>query len=305
MNIEFVFWIIFSIVFLAVFFIDMTLTNKRKGALNVKAAFLWSVLWFSIALSFAVVLYFFFPEGDKKAFEYLAAYLVEYSLSVDNLFVFIMIFSVMGITENHQPRILKWGIIGAVVLRILFILAGVELLKNFSFLMYVFGAILVITAYKMLTSSDKKIDPNKNIFVKITKKFIPLKSDVATDHFFVIHDKKKYATIALITLILVESTDLIFAIDSIPAVLAITNNSFIAITSNLFAILGLRSLFFALSGFLGLFRFLKYGISVILLFIGVKMMLSAVIHIPVQLSLIVIVLCIIVSVLASVIIKKK
>jgi tellurite resistance protein TerC len=242
--------------------------------------------------------------GDVKSFEFITGYLVEYSLSVDNLFVFIMIFNVMGITGKNQPRILKWGIIGAVVFRILFIIAGVGLIESFKFMIYVFGLILIYTAYKMLTSKDEKIDPDKNVFVKLAKKVIRIKTDSDTDHFFVRHNKHLYGTIAFVTLILVESTDIIFAVDSIPAVLAITRDSFIAITSNLFAILGLRSLFFALSGILNLFRYLKYGISFILLFIGIKMIISGWIHIPVQISLLVIIGTLIISVFASIVIKE-
>ena len=304
MEIHILFWFIFAALFVAVFIFDMVYTSHHRGKINVKAALMWSIIWIAAGFSFAILIFFFFPDGHTKSFEYIASYLVEKSLSVDNLFVFLLIFKTMRIAEHHQPRILKWGIVGAVVLRILFILAGVELIKTFSFMIYVFGAILVYTAIKMITSKDEEIHPDENFFVKITKKIFPVKTDVGSDHFFVKHNNKRYATIAFITLVLIESTDLIFAVDSIPAVLAITHDSFIAITSNLFAILGLRSLFFALSGILGLFRFLKYGISFILFFIGVKMLLTNVIHIPVQVSLIVILGVLIISVFASIVIEE-
>ncbi len=305
MGNEYIFWIVFSLIFIIIFAIDMSITSHRKGELKVKTAFFWSGLWFSVAILFAIFLYFYFPQGKEKAFEFFAAYLIEYSLSVDNLFVFIMIFQVMSVESSNRPRILKWGIIGAVVLRIIFILAGVELIRHFSFILYIFGVILIYTAYKMSFSEHKDINPEKNFFIKMTKKFFPVDTKTGTGHFFVKHEKKKYATLALITLILVESTDLIFAIDSIPAVLAITQDSFIAITSNLFAVLGLRSLFFALAGLLNLFRFLKYGISFILFFIGVKMLITMWVHIPVQLSLLIIIGTLAVSIVASVIIKEK
>jgi len=303
-EIHFLFWVVFAALFITVFIVDMFVTDHRQGAVGVKSALMWSSIWISTAFIFSILIYFFFPAGSTKSFEFLAGYLVEYSLSVDNLFVFIMIFKVMGIAEKHQPRILKWGIIGAVVLRIVFIIAGVHLIQTFSFMIYVFGAILVYTAIKMITSRDEEIHPDQNFFVKITKKIFPVKTDVGSDHFFIKHNNKRYATIAFITLVLVESTDLIFAVDSIPAVLAITHDSFIAITSNLFAILGLRSLFFALSGILGLFRFLKYGISFILFFIGVKMLISHYVHIPVEVSLIMIVGVLIISVFASIVIRE-
>lgn len=305
MEIHFLFWLIFAALFVAVFILDLVYISHHQGKVNIKAALMWSVIWIAAGFSFAILIFFFFPDGHTKSFEYIASYLVEKSLSVDNLFIFLMIFSTMGIPEKHQPRILKWGIIGAVVLRIVFILAGVELIKSFSFMIYVFGAVLVYTSVKMVISKDEEIHPDENFFVKITKKFFPVKTDVKSDHFFVKHNNKHYATIAFITLVLIESTDLIFAVDSIPAVLAITHDPFIAITSNLFAILGLRSLFFALSGILGLFRYLKYGISFILLFVGIKMLLSAVIHIPVQISLLVIIATLGISVFASMVIKES
>lgn len=304
MEIHFLFWIIFAALFLTVFVIDMFITDHRKGAVGVKTALVWTSVWISTAFLFSIFIYFFFPDGGTKSFEFITGYIIEYSLSVDNLFVFILIFSTMGIAERNQPRILKWGIIGAVVLRILFIVAGVELISRFNFMIYVFGAILVYTAYKMMTSSDEKIEPEKNIFVKAAKKIFPVDTETGTDHFFVKKNHKIYATIAFITLVLVESTDVIFAIDSIPAVLAITNDPFIAITSNLFAILGLRSLFFALAGILNLFRYLKYGISFILLFVGIKMLVSGFFHVPVQISLLVIIATLAISIFASVVIKE-
>jgi tellurite resistance protein TerC len=305
MDNEFVLWIVFVMLFIIVFLIDMYVTDHRKGKIKVKTALMWTGVWISTALMFGAAIYFYLPGGDKKAFEFITGYLIEYSLSVDNLFVFILIFSMMGIKEQHQPRILKWGIIGAIVLRIAFIIAGVQLIKAFSFMIYILGGVLVFTAIKMFTSKGEQIHPDHNIFVKLAKKIFKIKSDVEGDHFFVKHNGQMYATVAFITVVLLESTDVIFAIDSIPAVLAITQDSFIAITSNLFAILGLRSLFFALSGILNLFRYLKYGISFILLFIGVKMLISGWVHIPVETSLLVIMATLLVSILASVIIKEE
>jgi tellurite resistance protein TerC len=296
--------LIFALLFISIFLIDMYVTDHRKGKISVKTALMWSGLWILTALLFGVLIYFALPDGKQKALEFITGYIVEYSLSVDNLFVFIIIFKLMRIQEQNQPHILKWGIIGAVVLRILFIVAGVQLIKNFSFMIYVFGVILVYTAYRMLTSKDEEIHPDKNIFVRAASRFFTISKSSETHHFFIKENGKWVATIAFITLLLVESTDVIFAIDSIPAILAITQDSFIAITSNLFAILGLRSLFFALSGLLTFFRFLKYGISIVLLFIGVKMLISGFFHIPVEVSLIVILGVLAISVIASLIIKE-
>jgi len=304
MNIEYILWGVFILLFIVVFTIDMYVTDHRKGKIKVKNALIWTAVWISTALLFSAVIYFYLPGGKTKAFEFITGYLIEYSLSVDNLFVFILIFTMMGITEKNQPRILKWGIIGAVVLRVLFIIAGVELIKAFSFMIYLLGAVLVFTAIKMFTSKEEEIHPDHNIFVKLAKKMFKIKTNVGSDHFFVRENGQLYATVAFITVVLLESTDVVFAIDSIPAVLAITQDSFIAITSNLFAILGLRSLFFALAGILNLFRYLKFGISFILLFIGIKMLISGWIHIPVETSLIVILATLVVSILASVVIKE-
>jgi tellurite resistance protein TerC len=265
---------------------------------------MWSGLWVTTALLFGLLIFLSLPDGKQKAFEFITGYIIEYSLSVDNLFVFIIIFNLMRIKEENQPHILKWGIIGAVVLRILFIVAGVQLIKNFSFMIYVFGVVLIYTSYRMLTAKDEEIHPDKNIFVKLASRFMTISRSSETHHFFIKENGRWVATIAFITLLLVESTDVIFAIDSIPAILAITQDSFIAITSNLFAILGLRSLFFALSGLLSFFRFLKYGISVILFFVGIKMLISGIYHIPVQASLVVILVILLISVVASLVIKE-
>ncbi len=305
MEIHFLFWVIFAVLFIAVFILDLVYISHHNGQINVKAALIWSVIWMTAGFSFAILIYLFFPDGHTKSFEYITSYLIEKSLSVDNLFVFILIFSTMGIPDKYQPRILKWGIIGAVILRIFFIVAGVELIKSINFMIYIFGVILVFTAYKMMTSGEDKIEPDKNLFVKAAKKIFPVDTNAATNHFFIRKNNKIYATVAFITLVLIESTDVIFAIDSIPAVLAITHDPFIAITSNLFAILGLRSLFFALAGILNLFRYLKYGISFILLFVGIKMIIVKFFHVPVQISLLVIITTLAISVFASVVIKES
>ncbi|MBV6419245.1 MAG: putative membrane-bound redox modulator Alx [Ignavibacteriaceae bacterium] len=305
MDIHTILWIVFIGLFILVFTIDMYVTDHRKGKIKVRTALTWTAVWITTALLFSGAIYLYYPEGKTRAFEFITGYLIEYSLSVDNLFVFILIFTMMGIKEKNQPRILKWGIIGAVVLRILFIVAGVELIKAFHFMIYLLGAVLVFTAIKMFASKEEEIHPDHNLFVKIAKKLFKIKTDVGSDHFFIKENGQLYATVAFITVVLLESTDLVFAVDSIPAVLAITQDSFIAITSNLFAILGLRSLFFALAGILNLFRYLKFGISFILLFIGVKMLISGWIVISVQTSLIVILATLVTSIVASVIIKEE
>lgn len=305
MDIYFLFWVIFIVLFVVVFSIDVILTGHRHDKMRFKTAAFWTVIWISVALLFSAAIYFFYPDGDDLALKYIAAYIVEYSLSIDNLFVFILIFASMNIQSASQPRILKWGIVGAVVLRIIFIIAGVGLLHAFHFTIYIFGLILVITSVKMVITKEKEVNSEKNFFVRAAKKYFKVDTASGTEHFFIRKNKVTYITLAFITLLLVESTDLIFAVDSIPAVLAITDNYFIAITSNLFAILGLRALFFTISGVLDLFRYLKYGISFILMFIGVKMLVSGIMQISVKISLLVIVVSVAVSILASIIIKPK
>jgi tellurite resistance protein TerC len=305
MDIYLLFWIVFVVLFSAVFIIDMFVTDHRSGAVGVKSALIWTAIWIATALIFGLSIYLFLPSGQTKAIEFITGYIIEYSLSVDNLFVFIMIFSAMHIEDRYQPTILLWGIIGAVILRILFITAGVELINKFAFMSYVFGAILLYTAFKILYSGDQESEPGNNIFVRIAKKILRIDTKASNKHFFVMHNNKIYVTIAFITLIMLESTDVIFALDSIPAVLSITQDPFIAITSNLFAIIGLRSLFFALAGIIHLFHYLKYGISFILLFIGIKMLISAFFEISAAISLLVIFVTLSISILLSILIKEK
>lgn len=292
------YWIIFTITVMIMLGIDLWFTDHRKTKLGIKRALLWSAIWISVALLYNISIYFKFPNGHIKAMEFLAAYLIEKSLSVDNLFVFIMIFTIMGIEDRDQPHILKWGILGAIFFRVVFILAGVALIQKFDFVIYIFGLALIYTSYKMAFTEEKKIEPEKNFFVKVASKFFPVKTN-NVHRFFVKEKGKIYITNLFLTLLLIESTDIVFAIDSIPAVLAISRDPFIVITSNIFAILGLRALYFALAGIMSLFRYLKYGIAFLLFFVGIKMLISEFHHVPVYVSLIVITVTLTVSILAS------
>ncbi len=307
MSVRLEFWLLFGLIFIVMFLIDIYATDHRKGTIKLKTSIYWSVIWIITALVFAFMIYLGFPNGHIRALEYVTAYIIEKSLSVDNLFVFIMIFSVMGIKNENQPHILKWGIVGAVIFRIIFIILGVELINRFHFMIYIFGVIILYTAVKILIAHDKKISPERNIFVRLFKKFFPVDTSSDNRHFFV-KDKltgKKYLTIPFITLLLIESTDIIFAVDSIPAVLAISREPFIVITSNIFAILGLRALYFAIAGILNMFKYLKVGISIILFFVGLKMIFSSWIHIEIYYSLLIIVLSLAGSIIYSIIKEKK
>ncbi len=261
------------------------------------------VLWVGIALLVNLgVLYFL---GPQKALEFFTGYLVEYSLSVDNLFVFIMIFEFFGTTEKQQHKVLNWGIIGAVVLRILFVVFGITLIHKFRAIIYFFGALLLWGAYKMAFRKEKKIDPDKTLLVGWCRKIIPMTGDYVEDKFFLKTAAGLSATPLFIVVLVLESSDIMFAVDSIPAILAITQHPFIAITSNIFAVLGLRSLYFILAGVMGLFHFLKPGVAVILAFVGVKMLLMDVVDIPTKYSLLFIVAILTTSILSSRFIKEK
>lgn len=291
-------WIAFWVVVLAALFIDLTVLNKHHGKVSIKEAAVMVGVWISLALLFGGTIWL--VEGPRHALEFYTGYVLEYSLSVDNMFVFILIFSYFAIPHQLQPKALLWGVLGAVILRFLFIFLGVKLISLFSWTIYVFGALLIFTALKMLLQKeDDKFDPRNSAALKVLQKFFPLKTDYHGENFFVVENAKRFATPLLAAVVVIEMSDLIFAVDSIPAVLSITQDTFLVYSSNIFAIIGLRSLYFLLSGMAGKFPYLKYGISVILAFVGIKMLLSHVLHVPILVSLGVIVGILALSVLAS------
>ena len=243
--------------------------------------------------------------GKEKAFEFLTGYLIEKSLSIDNLFVFIMLFTFFDVKPKYQHKVLFWGILGALVLRAIFIFAGVALISKFHWIIYVFGGFLVYTGIKMLFHKDEKIEPDKNILVKLFKRFFPVTEKMHEGKFFVKINAKTFATPLFVVLLVVEFTDLIFAVDSIPAILAVSNDTFIIFTSNVFAILGLRALYFALAGITKYFYYLKYGLSAILVFVGVKMVIVGFYKIPIIYSLFTILGILTLSIVISLIFPKK
>ncbi len=271
-------------------FIDLYVTDHRRGRISLKASLIWSGVWIFTALLFNLFLYFYLEDGHQKAIEFLTGYIIEKSLSVDNLFVFLMIFSVMDIKPENQPHILKWGILSAIVFRIVFIFAGVALINLFHPIIYLFAVILLLASYKMAFGGDQKIDVENNWLIKISRKYFKLNTAYEGKKFFIKIDKKIYITTTFLTLLLIESSDIVFAVDSIPAIIAITNDTFIIISSNIFAILGLRALYFALAGLVDLFVYLKYGVSIILFYVGIKMLISEFYKIPTEISLAVILL---------------
>ena len=271
-------------------FIDLYVTDHRRGKITLKASLIWSGVWICTALLFNLFLYFYLEDGHTKALEFITGYIIEKSLSVDNLFVFLMIFSVMDIKPENQPHILKWGILSAIVFRIIFIFAGVALINLFHPIIYFFAVILLLASYKMAFGGEQKIDVENNWLIKIARKYFKLNTSYEGRKFFIKINKKFYITTTFLTLLLIESSDIVFAVDSIPAIIAITKDTFIIISSNIFAILGLRALYFALAGLVDLFVYLKYGVAIILFYVGIKMLLSEIYKIPTEFSLAIIIL---------------
>lgn len=298
------FWIGFHILIFVILALDLGIFNKKEHEVPVKEAIKLSVVWIILALFFNLFIYFKF--GKTPALEFLTGYVIEYSLSVDNIFVFILIFSFFVIPGKYQHKVLFWGIIGALVLRGIFIFAGVALITRFNWIVLIFGGFLVFTGIKMLFQKEMQVEPEKNPVVKFFRRFLPVSKELHGSKFFVKQDKHLLATPLLMVLIIIDVSDLIFAVDSIPAILAISHNTFIVYTSNIFAILGLRSLYFAVTGIMKYFRYLKTGLAFILTFVGIKM-LGSFMHfdIPILLSLAIIILILTISILASVFIKKK
>jgi tellurite resistance protein TerC len=295
-------WIVFALLISFMLVIDLGM-NRKSGRVSFKKAATWTVIWMGLALLFDLGIYL--TMGPQKAMEFLTGYLIEQSLSVDNLFVFIMIFTAFGVRGELQARVLKWGILGAIVLRLAFIFAGTALLKEFQWLFYFFGALLIYTAWKMAFSGDEEIEPDKNPLVRLARRFIPMTKRIRGDWFVTRKLGIWVASPLFMVLLVVESSDLVFAMDSIPAIFAITLDPFIVLTSNVFAIMGLRSLFFMLSNLMGMFAYLKFGIALILAFVGGKMILMMIgFHIPISLSLAMIVVTLAISVAASLLLRK-
>jgi len=298
------FWIGFHILIFLILSLDLGILNKRAHKIPLKEAVIWVAVWVTIALLFNLFVYFEF--GKIKALEFFTGYLIEYSLSVDNIFVFILIFSYFAVKDEYQHKILFWGIIGALVMRGIFIFTGVALINKFHWIVIIFGGFLVFTGIKMLTQKEISVDPEKNPVVNFFRKFLPVSDDLHGSRLVIRQQRRLYATPLFLVLLVIESSDLIFAVDSIPAVLAISQDRFIVYTSNIFAILGLRSLYFAVAGIMGYFRYLKIGLAFVLTFVGLKMLASYLsFDIPILLSLAVVITILLSSVLASVIIKKK
>lgn len=296
-------WIFFNIFVLIMLAVDLGVFHRKSHEVSVKEALTWTGVWIVLAFFFNVFAYYYF--GEKSAYEFLTGYVIEKSLSVDNIFVMVLIFSYFNVPRQYQHKVLFWGIIGALLMRVVFILSGVELIHRFHWLIYLFGGFLIATGIKIIFGGDSKLDPERNPVVRAARRIFRITPTFEKDSFFVKKNNVLWATPLFLVVLMIEATDLVFAVDSIPAILAITDDAFIIYTSNVFAILGLRSLYFALSGIEKYFAYLKYGLSVILVFVGAKMCLSDIIKIPIEISLAFIVTTLSIAVLASLVLKAN
>jgi tellurite resistance protein TerC len=306
-------WVLFNLFVLALLALDLGVFHRSKHVVGFREAIGWTLVWISLAAGFAVLIYFFghtmvggrARPNSELSLEFIAGYLIEQSLSVDNLFVFLLIFRYFRVPRHFQHDVLFWGILGALVMRTIFIVAGITLLNRFHWFIYIFGGILIYSGFKLFRQKDEEINPETNLVLRGFRKLFPVTKDFEGGKFFVRRGLVRYATPLAVVLIVVETTDVLFATDSIPAVLAVTREPFIVYTSNVFAILGLRSLYFALAGMIEVFHFLHYGLSLILIFIGVKMLASGYVQIPIGIALGVVAGVLLISILLSLLFPKK
>lgn len=313
MEVQLWMWIAFNAVVLGLLALDLGVFNREPHVVTVREAGTWTAIWVTLALLFNAVIFFW--AGPEKGLEFLAGYLIEYSLSVDNIFIFVLLFTFFRVPAQYQHRVLFWGIIGALVMRGIMIVAGAALIERFEWIIYIFGAFLIFTGLRMAFNSggEEEIHPEGNLLVRIFRRFMPVTNEYHGERFFVKLDGVRHATPLFVVLLIVESTDLIFAIDSIPAIFAVTRDPFIVYTSNVCAILGLRSLYFLLAGVMDKFHYLRLGLAAILTFVGIKMLTPEIsyliigehYHIPIAVSLGVIVSILAIAVIASLIRSRR
>jgi tellurite resistance protein TerC len=296
-------WIVFGVVVLAMLALDLGVFHRKSHEVQVKEALIWSGIWVTVSLAFAVGVHFW--KGHEHALQFVTGYLIEQSLSIDNIFVFVLLFKFFKVPPKYQHKVLYWGILSAFVMRGILIVVGSALIQRFEWIFYVFGAFLIYTGFKMAFNRGAQVDPEHNPVVRLTRRMVPMSATYHADHFFVKEAGRWLATPLLLVLLTVEATDLVFAVDSIPAIFAVTREPFIVYTSNVFAILGLRSLYFALAGIIDRFRYLNLGLAVVLVFVGVKMLLAHHYKVPIGLALGVVFASLVSSVLASLWIPEK
>jgi tellurite resistance protein TerC len=296
-------WISFNIFVLAMLALDLGVFHRKAHVIKIKEALVWSAVWVTLALLFNLGIYIW--RGPETALEFLTGYLIEKSLSVDNIFVFFLIFSYFGVSSLHQHKVLSWGILGALVMRAIFIATGITLIEKFHWIIYVFGGLLILSGIRMALQKDRKVNPEKNLVLRLFRRWVPVTEGYLEGRFFAKGAKRYLATPLFVVLVVIETTDVIFALDSIPAILAITVDPFIVYTSNVFAILGLRALYFAVAGIMELFHHLHYGLSAVLVFVGIKMLTGDIYKIPVSIALSIVAGILLISVVASILDKKK
>jgi tellurite resistance protein TerC len=296
-------WLGFTLLITVLLLVDLLLVSRNRRVMTVRAALYWSALWISMALLFGGGVFIF--QGQDKGFEYLTGYVIEKSLGVDNLFVFLVIFGYFGVPRDIQPKALTWGIIGALIMRFFFIIAGAALLETFHWIVFIFGGVLIVTAIRLARESEQNVDPERNILNRLLHRVVPVTPHFVGTQFFTRIDGRLWATPFLTTLVVLASTDFVFAVDSIPAIFAITTDPFIVYTSNAFAILGMRALFFALVGVMQYFVYLRQGLVAILMFVGTKMLITDFYHVPVPVSLGVVLGVLVLAIGASLLFHKR
>jgi tellurite resistance protein TerC len=297
-----IFWILFNLFVAAMLALDLGVLNRRPHRVGFREALAWSGVWVALAALFAVLEFFW--HGRDQALQFVTAYTIELSLSLDNLFVFLVTFHYFKVPEQHQHKVLFWGILGALLMRGVFILAGVGLIQRFSCITYIFGALLIYSGFRLLRQGKTKIDPEKNPVLILFRRILPVTQEYVGGRFFT-RRNGLYATPLFVVLLVIETSDVLFAVDSIPAVLSITLNAFIVYTSTVFAILGLRSMYFALAGIMNMFHYLHYGLSLVLVFIGLKMMGDHYVHVPIEWALAIVLFVLGTSIIASLMNPQK
>ena len=290
-------WGGFLVLIVAMLALDLGVLHRKPHAVGTREALTWSVVWVSAALLFNVGVYFWF--GPQRAVEFLTGYLIEKALSVDNIFIFLVIFSYFAVPAEYQHRVLFWGVLGAVVFRAIFVVLGAALLQTFHWIIWVFGGFLILTGIKILMQKNEEVHPERNPLIRLFRRFVPTVSEYHGARFWITQNGRRYATPLLLVLLTVEVTDIIFAVDSIPAIFAVTSDPFIVFTSNIFAILGLRALYFLLAGVVDRFQYLKVGLGLVLAFVGTKMVISEWYKIPAGVSLVIVVSILAASVIVS------
>jgi tellurite resistance protein TerC len=297
-------WIGFSLFILTMLSLDLGLFNRKAHTIRYREAWIWSAVWVTLAMVFAGIVFYYL--GSQRGFEFVTGYIIELSLSVDNLFVFLILFSYFKVPAKFQHRVLFWGVMGALVMRLTMIFVGAALINRFHWIIYIFGAFLVYTGIKMFRQEELDVQPEQNPIVRLVTRFLPISRHYDEEKFFTRANGKLTGTLLLLVLMVVEVTDLVFAVDSIPAIFAVTTNTFIVYTSNVFAILGLRSMYFLLAGVVDKFRYLRVGLAIVLTFIGLKMLVSAFgLIIPIKVSLGFVALVLIGSVVASLVVAPE